>query len=455
MSKRHISRSNGGNPSRQRARPTTVWICVSVLVALVAAGVVGLKKGSPRPSFPRVETDADQDRQLRREQLEIAEKLLTEFPTNDDAVYFTGLVHEDQGNTEQAMKLWARSIELDPTRADANESLGQALLLRDDYAGAEKYFRRALEIDTNSPSARFRLAKALSQQGQLQEAVSMLEQAGSLSAEGYRLMGEVFQQLNQPRRAITNYEAAIKLKPDSPEPYYGLSQAFAKLGDAEKSREYLEKSAALRKEADDQARRLRANFDSVAVTRQSVARTHTDAGRVYIVLGNARKAEELWLRAAALDPQNVLCRLQLAVLYQQTRRDREALQFYEQAAKLDPRDGLTQLNLGRVCMKLNQTEQAERVFKEVIRLEPKRPEGYSALAQLYLQTRSNLPDAERLAGVAAELAPEGLYFAQLSQARAQNGNQESALSAINRAIELQPKNPQFIQMRETILAMKR
>src|SRR5437899_2876793 len=188
MSKRHISRSNGGNPSRQRARLRTVWICASVLVALVAAGVVGLKKGSPRPSFPRVETDADQDRQLRREQLEIAEKLLTEFPTNDDAVYFTGLVHEDQGNTEQAMKLWARSIELDPTRADADESLGQASLLRDDYAGAEKYFRRALEIDTNSPSARFRLAKALSQQGQLQEAVPVLEQAGSLSAEGYRLM---------------------------------------------------------------------------------------------------------------------------------------------------------------------------------------------------------------------------------------------------------------------------
>src|SRR5439155_11032527 len=172
MSKRHISRSNGGNPSRQPAKLARVWICASVVVVLVATGVVGLKsRTSSRPSPPRRESEADQDRQLRREQLQTAERLLIEFPTNDDAVYLVGLIHEDQGNSEQAMKLWARSIELDATRADANESLGQALLLRDDYAGAEKYLRRALQIDTNSASARFRLAKALSQQGELQEAL--------------------------------------------------------------------------------------------------------------------------------------------------------------------------------------------------------------------------------------------------------------------------------------------
>src|SRR5256885_17173701 len=65
---------------------------------------------------------------------------------------------------------------------------------------------------------------------------------------------------------------------------YGLSQTLARLGEAAKSREYLEKSSALRKATDEQARRVRANFDSLAVTRQSVARTHTDVGRVYMVL---------------------------------------------------------------------------------------------------------------------------------------------------------------------------
>lgn len=439
--------------------------CVLVLLLLAAGVVVALKLRGRAPERIRADklsalrseglSDSEKDRALRREQLEAAEKLLAEYPTNDDVVYLAGLVHEDQGNKEEAMKLWTRSIELDATRADANESMGQALLLRDDYAGAEKYFRRALELDSNSPSARLRLATALSQQGQLPEAVSVLEQGHGLSAEAYRLMAQTLQQLNQYERARTNYEGAIKLKSDFAEAWYGLGQTLAQLGETEKSREYIEKSSELRKESDEGARRVRKEFDPLAATRSSVARTHTDVARVYMILGNPRKAEELWLRAAAIDPQNVLCRLQLAVLYQQTRRDREALQFYQQAAKLDPADGLAQLNMGRVYTKLNQADGAERAFKEVIRLEPKRPEGYSALAQLYLQTRSNLAEAERLAGVATELAKEAPYFALLSQACAQNGNRHGALMAINRAIELQPANPQFEQMRETIVGAKR
>src|SRR4051812_14916810 len=101
MNKRHRSRSNGGNSARRpRSQLARVWVCVSVVVVLVAVAVVGLKwKTSPRPSLPRVETDAEQDRALRREQLQTAEKLVTEFPTNDDAVYLAGLIHEDQGNT--------------------------------------------------------------------------------------------------------------------------------------------------------------------------------------------------------------------------------------------------------------------------------------------------------------------------------------------------------------------
>jgi tetratricopeptide (TPR) repeat protein len=460
MSKRQKSQIKGNTPTAQRKRIGIVWICALVVAGIAVTAVIALKlkqssrSGGSAPGGVPVASAID-ERELRREQLDATQKLLTEFPTNDDVVYLAGLVYEDQGDTDQAMKLWTRSIELDATRGDANESLGQTLLLRDDYAAAEKYLRRALEIDTNSVNARFRLAKTLSQQGRLQEALVVLERIETLSAEGRRLMGEICQQLHQHERARTNYEAAIRLKADFPEAYYGLAQTFSQLGETSKSREMMEKSSALRKESDEQARHARADFDSLAVTRQSVARTHTDVGRVYMVLGQPARAEELWLRAAALDSRNVLCRLQLAVLYQQTRRDREALDYYEQAASLDPRDGLTHLNMGRVCMKLNNVDRAQAAFKEVMRLEPKRPEGYSALAQLYLQTRSNLAEAERLATVAAELAKEAPYFALLSQVCVQNGNQDGALSAINRAIELQPANPQFVQMRQTILAVKR
>src|SRR5207249_2724072 len=105
---------------------------------------------------------AEPERALRAEQLQAAEKLLAEFPSNDDVVYLAGLVRNEQGDSDTAMKLWARSLELSAARADANESLGYALLLRDDYQQAEAYLRRALEIDPTLHSARLRLAVALS-----------------------------------------------------------------------------------------------------------------------------------------------------------------------------------------------------------------------------------------------------------------------------------------------------
>jgi tetratricopeptide (TPR) repeat protein len=401
------------------------------------------------------DSDSNVERALRQEQIDAGEKLLSEFPANDDAVYLAGLIQEEQGNSDAAIKLWARSIELDATRADAHESLGQALWLRDDYSGAEKHFRRALELDGRSPSARFRLATTLSQQGQLSEARLMLEQGPMLSADGFRLLGEICQQLQEFERARTNYEAAIRLKPDFAEAYYGLGLTLGQLGDAAGSRQCLDKSLALRREKEEEARRVRAQFDSLGITRQSVARTHTDVGRVYMRLGKAREAEQLWRRAAALDSKNVLCRLQLAVLHQQTGRDREALEFYEDVARLDPNDGLTQLNLGRVCRKLKLRERAEQAFQEVIRLEPQRPDGYRELAQLYLQTGTRAADAEHLATQAAELSPDAPSFALLCQAAMQNGNSNGALLAINKAISLQPENSQFLQMKQSILATKR
>lgn len=435
---------------------TWIWLAIVVVVGFGVSQVAkrSSQKGGTPKAAESTPSDAEKDRALRSEQLQAAEQLLALYSSNDDAVYLAGLIYNDQGNSEQAMKLWTRSIELDATRADANESLGYALLLRDDYKGAEKHFRRALEINTNSHTARFRLASALSQDGQLQEALEVLEEEPQLSAEGHRLMADAARQLGQFPKAKDNYEAALRLSPNSAEACYGLSQALAQLGDTEKSKEFLARSSALRKENDDAARRARADFNSLAVTRRSVAQTHTDAGRVYGSTGNIRKAEELWRRAAAIDPQNLLCRVQLAVLCHQSKRYREAFEFYEEAIKLDPTDGLAQLNLGNVCLKLNLPDRAEEAFREVIRLEPNRAEGHSALARLYLQTNRNLPEAERLAAAAVNLEPEARYFAVLAEARAKNGNLAGALNAIDRAIALEPANPQHAQTRQQLLGRK-
>ena len=327
-------------------------------------------------------TPADQERALRAEQLRAAEKLATLFPDNDDAVYLLGLVHNDQGDSAAAMKYWERSLQLDASRTDANDSLGYAFLLRDEYEKAEEYFRKALALDPNLASANFRLANTLVHQGNVREAVAILERANSLSAEGHRLLGEAYQQLKDYAKAKASYEAALAANTNLAEAYYGLAKVLGQLGDEEKSKECWARFSTLKAQKDHDARQVRAVFDPSSITRRSVAQTHTDVGRVYILNHRPKEAEELWLKAATLDGSNTLCRLQLAVHYQQTEQYQNALRYYEEVARLDPGDALVQLNLGRVCLKLNQVQQAETAFKRVVELAPNRPEGHAALAQV-------------------------------------------------------------------------
>ena len=356
-------------------------ICAAAL--LLAAFLWLNRSSNPNPTpTPSSLTPADQERALRSEQLQAAQKLADLLPGNDDAVYLLGLVHNEQGDSAAAIKDWERSLQLDATRADANDSLGYALLLRDEYEKAETYFRQALTLDPNLATANFRLANTLVHQGKMREAASILERANSLSAEGHRLLGEAYQHLKEYSKAKASYESALAANANMEQAYYGLSRVLAQMGEEDKSKECWAKFAALKSQKDQDARQMRTGYDSLSITKRSVAQTHTDVGRVYILNHRAKEAEELWLRAAALDASNVLCRLQLGVHYQQTGQFQEAIRYYQEAAQLDPHDALIHLNIGRVSLKLNQVRQAEAAFKKVVELAPNRPEGHAALAQV-------------------------------------------------------------------------
>ena len=84
---------------------------------------------------------------------------------------------------------------------------------------------------------------------------------------------------------------------------------LAQLGDADKSKGYWERFSALKHETDEHARQVRADYDSLAISKRSVAQTHTDVGRVYVLNHRPKEAEELWLQAAALDPGSRASRL--------------------------------------------------------------------------------------------------------------------------------------------------
>lgn len=394
------------------------------------------------------------DRALRNEQLVVAKALVEEFPENQNAWYLLGLVYKEQGNTQEAVSSWRRSLELGRSSAEIHRDLGQAALLEEDFETAARCFQKALELDPRDTGSREGLARTLMYEGKMEQAIGELREAGDLTAEGHRMIAEAYQQLEDFEHARESYEAALEADPDLAEAHYGLARTCARLGRQEESRSHMERFQELKARSERVGRHWRKEFEPLQVTQESVAHTHTDVGRVYLAGGNAQRAAELWRKAAGLDPGNTAPRLQLALLHARSNRLEEALRLYEEVRSIDPEDPLVHYNLGNVHLRMEKPEAAERDFRKVIALAPERPDGYRALAALYLREGRNLQEAESLALEAIERKPDAVAWATLARIRERTGNPEGAREAIQEASRLEPGNTMHRSYLEQLDARK-
>ncbi|UCG57761.1 MAG: tetratricopeptide repeat protein [Phycisphaerales bacterium] len=398
-------------------------------------------------------TPEEQDRALRQAQLEVARRLAAAFPDDSNAAFLMGMVCLEQGDVVAAAEHLERSLELRPGRADAYDHLGRTALLKGEYEKAVALFRKALEDDPKIPGAHFRMARALVLSGKQKEAISALEKDLEISptaVETYSLRGEAYLQLREYSKAKESYEAAIQIKPDHTKAYYGLATACARLGLKDRSREYRQKFKELEAEDRKAGRHWRQVLDPLRGTRVSVAHTHTDVGRVYHAHGHVDRAKQLWQEAATLDPNNIVCRFELAALYMREQRPLDALRLHEELTRIDPENGVSYFLIGTISAQLNRFEEAERAYKKVIEVAPERSDGYRALAQLYMQVNRNGPEAKKLASKAVELEPSAANYFVLAGACDKNGDRVGALSALEQAVKLDPRNAQYQRMYQLI-----
>jgi Flp pilus assembly protein TadD len=165
-------------------------------------------------------------------------------------------------------------------------------------------------------------------------------------------------------------------------------------------------------------------------------------------------AEKLWRRAAEVDPANTASRFQLVMLLQGAGRNQEALQVCQEMVRAEPTNGFHYLGLGNLHARLNQPVAAETAYRKALELVPDRAETAFALAQFYLQADTNLSDAVRLSQRAVRLAPIALHYYVLSRACAKSGDGAAARSAIEQACALDPQNPQYRKLRDSLAPPK-
>lgn len=182
---------------------------------------------------------------------------------NSRIAYDLGCDYLNKNQGRAAFEQFIKAVELDPEFSDAHNALGLMYIGLMDYQKAEKHFKKAIEINPNLPDyynnlgrvytemGRYKEAienfkKALSflvyssphfahvnlgwayyKNGQTKEAFAELNTALQISPNfclGYRVLGVIYSESNQPLDAMKNFNKYKENCPDNPEPYFLIAE---------------------------------------------------------------------------------------------------------------------------------------------------------------------------------------------------------------------------------------
>lgn len=437
-----------------RWAPLAVVALVVALAGAIAAEWVRARHEARREIVARDEAHSDpQVAALVGEINEAVTGMVRLFPHSPQASDVMARLHSRFGSTDDATYWWRRCVEADADFATAYHSLGRLAYDAGRAAEAERLFREAIRREPVSSVYPVQLAEALMHQDKLPEAIATLEENLSRhpnSMPSHALLGQMYVQEGEHARAREHLERAIEMGPDFTNAYYSLAMACANLGEAEKSREYLERFQELKARDEQRHRDELEGGDNLDDVRRSVANLYSAAAQVHIGYGDVATGEEHLLRALELAPTAPQPHEVLAWLYQRQGRADEADELLAALERYAPDDLGGLMTAARLYAEMGRLGDAERVYRRMIELAPHQPGNYALLADVLLREGRRPGEARELALEAVSRDPRATYYALLSAACRQGGDNAAALAAIERALALEPDNAEYQELRAAI-----
>ncbi|BAY17317.1 TPR repeat-containing protein [Anabaenopsis circularis NIES-21] len=165
---------------------------------------------------------------------QIYTQILQEQPNQVDALYLSGTLAHQLGDTEKAIAFYRQTLVINPALASVHSNLGIALKQQGLLTEAIQHYQEAIALQPNSAQFHYNLGLAFQQLGNLEAAKDSYHQATILQpsyALAYNNLGLVLLHLGEIEAAISCYETAIQLQPDFPEAHRNLAEALLLTGD--------------------------------------------------------------------------------------------------------------------------------------------------------------------------------------------------------------------------------
>ncbi|XP_074727691.1 protein O-mannosyl-transferase TMTC1 isoform X1 [Strix uralensis] len=346
------------------------------------------------------------------------------LPHNAKVHYNYANFLKDQGRNIEAIYHYKTALKLYPRHASALNNLGT---LTKDVVEAKDYYRQALQLNPQHNRALFNLGNLLKSQGKKEEAVILLRDSikyGPEFADAYSSLASLLAEQERLKEAEEVYKAGIENCPESSDLHNNYGVFLVDTGAPEQAVSHYR-----------QAIRLSPAHHVAMV----------NLGRLHRSLGQNKEAEAWYKRALKVSRKAEILS-PLGALYYNTGRYEEALQVYREAASLQPSNKEIRLALAQVLAMMGQTKEAEKMTNHILNEDAECLECYRLLSAIYSKQEHYAKALEAIEK-ALQLKPKDpkviseLFFTKGNQLREQN-LLDKAFESYKRAVELNPDQAQ-------------
>jgi tetratricopeptide (TPR) repeat protein len=171
-------------------------------------------------------------------------------------LFYAGAYLTPMGRHQEAIAEMKKALELDPLSLPLNSLMANTYLWAGDYERSAKQFQYTIELDPNFPMVHFFYANLLAEDGKYEQAIEESQKGELLAGAG---PGEAAERAAEFRRAFRdggpegywqkNLEETLKQLQAAEAQYLpalDVADAYARVGNNEKTLEWLEKSYAQR-----------------------------------------------------------------------------------------------------------------------------------------------------------------------------------------------------------------
>ncbi|MFY9622523.1 MAG: tetratricopeptide repeat protein [Pyrinomonadaceae bacterium] len=263
-----------------------------------------------------------------------------------------GQMLEKNGELEEAISNYRKSLDREPTLCGAWLLLGNSLRQSGDYEEAETALEKALKLSAMSDaegrsSVLFGLALNFYDQEEYETAFKYITDAIALDQNPslYSLMGECLYLLDRDDDALAAFDQAIELDPNSIQAWIGKADALASLDRLEEALGAIDYALILVPD------------DELALTNKA---------RILSEVDKFEQAISVYDQILQIDPNNVQILVEKGAVLCALKRPQEALEITDQALSVSPQQSQLLIRKGQLLSVLGRAEEGLRLFDQAI-----------------------------------------------------------------------------------------